>query len=613
MSEIVKIPLRLVKTTYYITTQNTTKFLLQSICHMENACSQIIKNLIASAQKISAGCWKIIKIYPVPLTFIVINIPIIYCAYNITTNHELRERINMLITARKETSKYSIVPSKTITSSVLFDDSRIRIFTKEGNRLVVNDNTRNLILSKELDENIEKPFPRGEPIPVKFDRYNGLLDNGKLTLEDCDKTLTFHHTLSLEVKKTSTTLQDEIAAMEKEPSKIQQTKIIKSNILIPDKHFYDRIVAKEKEPSKIQQTKISKFNVLVPDNELSLKISKDEYKWPDITVDRSNPVYSDIFPTTENFSFSFHTIIKIQADDSDEVFYFKQNVNFEYDRKLDENLQNIIDTEELSTEDISSKATWVKFDSGVVVFKTQDGEKILINDNTRNLILSEELNANIEEPFPRGEPIPIKFDRFNGLLDNGKLTLKTEDGNTTFTYHHTLSLEVKKTSTTLQDEIAAMEKKTFEQMKLGRFNALIPRRKVTLKTSEGEYELPSNSPSKFRDAFPIIGSFIFSVDETVKIQADESDEVYHLKHNVKIECDKKVDENLQNIMATKEVSLLDMIPGGTYPTFDCGTVVFKTQDGEKVMVRKKMDFIIVENGPKTETLNERPQIALNYI
>ncbi|XP_044014066.1 uncharacterized protein LOC122856461 [Aphidius gifuensis] len=371
MSEIVKIGLRLVKTIYYITTQNTTKYLLQSMCHVRNGCNYFTKSLITSAQKQSAGCWKIIKICPVPLTFIAMNIAI-YCVYKIRTNHRFREELDMWYAARDETLKYSIIPSKTITSSVLFDDSQILLFTEED----------------------------------------------------------------------------------------------------------------------------------------------------DIT---------------------------------------------------------------------------------------------LINDNTRNLILSEELNANIEEPFPRGEPIPIKFDRFNGLLDNGKLTLKTEDGNTTFTYHHTLSLEVKKTSTTLQDEIAAMEKKTFEQMKLGRFNALIPRRKVTLKTSEGEYELPSNSPSKFRDAFPIIGSFIFSVDETVKIQADESDEVYHLKHNVKIECDKKVDENLQNIMATKEVSLLDMIPGGTYPTFDCGTVVFKTQDGEKVMVRKKMDFIIVENGPKTETLNERPQIALNYI
>ncbi|KAF7989348.1 hypothetical protein HCN44_008022 [Aphidius gifuensis] len=976
MSEIVKIGLRLVKTTYYITTQNTKKFLLQSICHMENACSHIIKNLIASAQKQSAGCWKIIKIYRVPLTIIGMNIAIYY-AYKIKTNRKFWKHLNMWIAAEYETLKYSIIPLKTITSGVLFDDGEMTIFTREGNVLLKNNNnTRNLILSEELDANIQEPFPRGEPIPIKIGEINGLLDNGKLTLEDGDTTFNFHHTLSLEVKKTSTTLQDEIAAMEKEPSKIQLRKISNFYMLIPDKQFYHRIKgAKEKKPSKIQQTKIGKFNVLVPDNELSLKTSKDEYKWPDTTVDRSNPVYLDIFPTTENFSFSFDSIIKIQPDDSDEVFYIKQNVNFEYDRKLDGNSQNIIVTKNLSAEDMLDKVTCIKFDSGIVVFKTQDDEKILQNDNTRNLIIGEELDANIQEPlsrgepvpiktggvnglleldngkvtledgnrtfnfhhtlsleikktsttlqdeiaakktepskvqqrkiskfdisipdnelslktskgenkwpdttvvqfnlvysyilpitesfsfsfqrivkiqaddsdeiyllkhnvhlecdenvnkkpkniiatkkrsleklqkkcthkyvsqkdmspgvtlvvfrsgtvvfktqdgrkvkldgnlqnkiiakelsgeeevskttfvefdsgavvfktqdaqkesagywktikiysvpltiigmhiaiycaykiktnhkfwegidmwlaavdetlqysiipsktitssvlfdeskiilftekdditlkndntrnlilskeldeniqkpFPRGEPIPIKFDRFNGLLDNGKLILKTEDGNTTFTFHHTLSLEVKKTSTTLQDE-ADKEKEPFKQMKIGKFNVLEPHHIVTWKTSKGENRWPyttvnrsdpvtdvsSNSSLKFNDAFPIIGSFSFSVDETVKIQADDSDEVYHLKQNVRIECDKKVDENLQNIIATEEVSLLDMIPGGTHSIFDCGTVVFKTQDGEKVIVRKKLDFIIWENGPKTEYLDALPQLSL---
>ncbi|KAF7989353.1 hypothetical protein HCN44_008027 [Aphidius gifuensis] len=367
---------RLVGSTKYITKQNTTKY-LQSMCHVRNRCSHITKNPITPAQKESAGYWKTIKYYSVPLTILGMNIAI-YCAYKIKTDHEFWKELNMLIAVEYETLKYSIKPSKTITSSVFFDDGEIRIKTRERNRLLVNDNTRNLIIGEELDENIQEPFSREEPIPIKIGRFNGLLDNGKLTLEDGDGTLTFHHTLSLEVKKTSTTLQDEITAMEEEPSEIQLTKMSKLDVFVPDNYFSSRIAAKEKKPVKIQQTKIDKFNILASDNELSLKISNDEFKWPDNTVDRSNPVYSDIFPTTENFSFSSHGIVKIQADDSDEVFYIKQNVNFDYNRKSDKNLQNIIVTKKLSTENELPEATRIKFDSGVVVFKTQDGEKIIV-------------------------------------------------------------------------------------------------------------------------------------------------------------------------------------------------------------------------------------------
>ncbi|KAF7989344.1 hypothetical protein HCN44_008018 [Aphidius gifuensis] len=287
MSEVVKI----VKTTYYITTQNTKKFLLQSICHMENACSHIIKNLIASAQKISAGCWKIIKNYPVSLTFIVISSAIIYGAYKIITNAEFCEEVNMVIAAQKETLKYSIIPLKTITSSVLFDDGEIEIFTEEEHLSLKNDNTHNLILSEELDANVQEPFPRGEPIPVKINRFNGLLDNGELTLktEDGDTTFTFHNTLSLEVKKTSTTLQDEIAA-------------------------------EKKEPSKIRQMKMSKFHAFVPDHKVTLKTSKHEYKFPS-----NSPIkFTDVFPIIGNFSYSFEETVKIQADDSDEVIARKK-------------------------------------------------------------------------------------------------------------------------------------------------------------------------------------------------------------------------------------------------------------------------------------------------
>lgn len=55
----------------------------------------------------------------------------------------------------------------------------------------------------------------------------------------------------------------------------------------------------------------------------------------------------------------------------------------------------------------------------------------LKNDNTRNLIINKELEANLQKPFPRGEPVPIKIGKYTGLLDNGKLILKTEDGETT--------------------------------------------------------------------------------------------------------------------------------------------------------------------------------------
>ncbi|XP_044014065.1 uncharacterized protein LOC122856460 [Aphidius gifuensis] len=359
MSEVVKIPLRLVKTTYHITTQNTTKFLLQSICHMKNACSQIFKNSIASAQKISAGCWKIIKMYPVSLTFIVINSAIIYGAYKIKTNAEFWEELNMVMAALRETLKYSIVPSKMITSSVLFDDSEIEIFTKEDHLSLKNDNTHNLILSEELDANVQEPFPRGEPIPVKINRFNGSLDNGKLTLttEDGDTTFTFHNTLSLEVKKTSTTLQDEMAAMEKET---------------------------------FEQIKMDKFNICLLDNKITFKTSKDEYKWPVEDVNSNSILdFSDAFPIIGNFSFSFENIVKIQAYESDEVYHLKHHVKLDCDRKVDENLQNKIATKEVSLNDMIPGGTKVVFDCGTIVFKTQDGRKVIVR-NKFDLVMVED-------------------------------------------------------------------------------------------------------------------------------------------------------------------------------------------------------------------------------
>ncbi|XP_044014052.1 MATH and LRR domain-containing protein PFE0570w-like [Aphidius gifuensis] len=362
-------------------------------------------------QKKSAEYWKTIKICTMPLTIIGMNIAI-YCAYKIKTDPEFWDDVDMWIAAWEETLKYSITPSKIITSSVLFDDSKMEIFVGDDYQEFENDNTRNLILSEELDANIQEPFPRSEPVPIKIDRFNGLLDNGKLTLTtvDGDATFTFHHTLILEVKKTSTTLQDEIAAM----------KI---------------------EPSEIVQKKISKFHVYLPDHKVTLKTSKGEN--------------------------NYHLI---------------HNVTLECDKKVDENLQNIIATEEPYPEDMIFEVTNVLFDCGTVVFKTQDGRKLLQNGNSRNLILSKELDANIQEPFPRGEPVPIKTGGVNGLLDNGKLTLK--DGNRTLP-----------TTTVDHSDPVKDASRTFSSFKLS-------------------------------GTFLATGNFSYSVEETVKIQADESDEVF---------------------------------------------------------------------------------------
>ncbi|XP_044015929.1 uncharacterized protein LOC122857698 [Aphidius gifuensis] len=275
----------------------------------------------------------------------------------------------MVIAAQKETLKYSIIPLKTITSSVLFDDGEIEIFTEEEHLSLKNDNTHNLILSEELDANVQEPFPRGEPIPVKINRFNGLLDNGELTLktEDGDTTFTFHQTLSLEVKKTSTTLQNEIAD------------------------------EKKKQPTTTLR-KDGKFNLTYSGCKTTLKTPTSEKKWTNMKHpdDREKfklnlPSYKDLFPIIGNFSFSFEDIVKIQADESDEVYHFKHNLNIECDKKLDENLRNkIAVVKELSRDDVATnkslrkslpeeiKTCDVSIDSGTVLFKTQDGDKFAV-------------------------------------------------------------------------------------------------------------------------------------------------------------------------------------------------------------------------------------------
>ncbi|KAF7989382.1 hypothetical protein HCN44_008056 [Aphidius gifuensis] len=232
---------------------------------------------------------------------------------------------------------------------------------------------------------------------------------------------------------------------------------------------------------------------------------------------------------------------------------------------------------------------------GLIEMKTRDDSLTLENDNTRNLILNEELDANLEEPFPRGEPVPIKIGGVDGLLDNGKLTLKTEDGDTTFTFHHTLSLEVEKTSTTLQNEVKEKQQPGITLKKNGRFNYIYSGSKTTLKTPTSEkestaikvdYQLKPDDNVGLKtlldkDSTPLIGNFSVLSDATIKIQANKSDEVYYFKHSVNIECDKKLDGNLDNkIVAGKENPKNKIIPEEVI--LDSGTVVFQTQDGKRL-------------------------------
>lgn len=81
------------------------------------------------AQKKSAGFWKMIKICSLPLSIIGIN-SAIYYVDKIKSNPEVWQATNMIFGAIFENLKYSITPSKLITSSVLFNDSEIEILTQ---------------------------------------------------------------------------------------------------------------------------------------------------------------------------------------------------------------------------------------------------------------------------------------------------------------------------------------------------------------------------------------------------------------------------------------------------------------------------------------------------
>ncbi|KAF7989892.1 hypothetical protein HCN44_008566 [Aphidius gifuensis] len=354
MSGIVRIGLRLIGKTRYVPNNNTTKY-LQSMCHVRNGSSHVTKNSITSAQKRLAGYWNIISTVTknilwystIPLTVIVVG-----CTFVIIKTPTFWEDLDMVDEVEEETLKYSIIPSKIITSSVLFNDGVINIKTRDDEKTFTNENTRNLIISEELDANIQEPFFKGKPIAITVGKFNGFLDKGKLKLntEDGNTTFTFHHTVGLEVKKLTETLLNEIAANEKEQPEI-----------IPQRE--------------------GKFSYFFPGSKMTMKTPGSLKKWTGFSCTPSDSNFKKIFPIIGSFSSSGDTRVKIQKDNSDEVYYFTQIVNIECDKKLDENLQNQIAIKKVSSRnDLAKemKTCELVIDSGAVVFKTQDGDKFVV-------------------------------------------------------------------------------------------------------------------------------------------------------------------------------------------------------------------------------------------
>ncbi|KAF7989090.1 hypothetical protein HCN44_007400 [Aphidius gifuensis] len=439
MSLIVKIGLRLVgTTTKYIANNNTTKC-LRSMCHMRNSFTVSNKNLITSGksynycnylqgrlqhtlvQKKSTGYWNYWKIIST-VTKVTIIGPAIFIIVLLVSSKEAEsfwKYLSMKYAAYREFFKYSIIPSKIITSSVLFNDGEVAIITPEDN-IFINDNTRDLIIGDELDANIQKPFPRGKPIPIKIGKYNGLLDNGKLTLktQEGDKTFTFHYELGLEVKKTTKRLQNNANEEEEEEGDGDET--IKSEM----KQFniyYGSIITTLKTPEgermfekmPIIQSMIEKKRLDIPQNKVTDNITNNFNVLSDSEVklqkEQSNEVSTHhlqteqiitknlqskeahdhedsgnttCFSMTGNFNLSHHDKVKIQKQGSDEVYWFKNRLNIEVDSQLDENLQNKILVEKKLPADktIPSEINklYIEFVSGYILFKTQDGAKIIV-------------------------------------------------------------------------------------------------------------------------------------------------------------------------------------------------------------------------------------------
>ncbi|KAF7997483.1 hypothetical protein HCN44_006054 [Aphidius gifuensis] len=560
MSGIMRIGLRLVRTTRSIPNNNPTKY-LQPMCHVRNNFIHVPKNLFTSAQKKSAGYWKKTKITLISLCFFMFPITIIWTYKKVPGILEaFRTALDEVITvAEKGTLKHSILPLTIVTSSVLLDDDKIQIKTQKDNIRLMNDNTHILMGSKDMDESILEPFPKGKPIPIKIGKLNGLLDNGKLTLttEDGDTTwnlkemdfnLPHENEIIPVIGKFSLSCNTRV--------KIQKDKSEKA-------YHFTQMVHLECDKKLDENTQSEIATKIKSSHEIT-----EEMKLCDVIIDSGIVVCK----THNGDKIAARRILTCEVFEDaqkESAWYWKKisavaiktlkystipltviAVYSAYKAKPDPKLPKNVDTmaaarqeEFLKYSKIPSTivTSSVLFDTGEIQIKTQKDSIHLMNDNTRIVMGSKEMDASILEPFPKGKPIPIKIGKFNGLLDNGKLTLKTEDGRKTYTFHHTVGLEVKKLSETSQNEIAVNDKEQPQMIlwRKGKFSCSSPGFKMTMKTPEREKkwtycqcmlsdpnseEADSKSSSQDKEII-ICGNFSSSCDSTVKLQNDESDEV----------------------------------------------------------------------------------------
>ncbi|KAF7989117.1 hypothetical protein HCN44_007427 [Aphidius gifuensis] len=329
MSAIANIGLRLVGTAKYITNNISTKC-LRSMCINGST-----NNSITSAQEKST------------------------------------ENLKIENADKKKKFECSIIGKKIITSSVFFNWSGITIKTPEDKKSFINPHTSFIKISNELNENKTERAPAGKSPPmIKIGKFNAKLRRGELTLatQEGDKTFIFSHGLYLGVKKSTKNLENEVAAKKKE------------NETIP--------------------SKIGEFNIL-HDSKLTLKTSEGEKKLTtnhrfctetgeEVTKNLQNGIAAEyvapkknaISPIIGNFNLSFNDRLELQKQKSDELYEVRHGLNITFDKKSNENSLNEITTKEEFPTDktISSEINRcdVLFNSGGVLFETQNGDKILV-------------------------------------------------------------------------------------------------------------------------------------------------------------------------------------------------------------------------------------------
>ncbi|XP_044017041.1 uncharacterized protein LOC122858302 isoform X2 [Aphidius gifuensis] len=217
-----------------------------------------------------------------------------------------------------------------------------------------------------------------------------------------------------------------------------------------------------------------------------------------------------------------------------------------------------------------------------------------IKNNTNSVIKINNEETQIEEP----------------KLESFKLTVQAKNSDVIYTFHHTMNLKVKKVSETLQNESAADKQKQplkeIIPLKVGKFNVLTPGiTKTILLTSESlskwttvhpnyrpdpDEGYSTDEPSIF-ELHPKAGKSYLLYNTSAEVQKDDSDEVFHFNHLVTFECEKNSDEK-QPLMLAQESEPWNVI-------LDTGTILFKTQDGEKFAMRKMLNIKVFEDGEYT--------------